>query len=189
MISSVLKELTESAAEGRLVTLVLRGELESMTAIPLVVGSRLMLVRHLNPEMLLPDGWVILRVQDVTEVRTSEWDRAVGRALADEGLVPDPAGTPAVRLDDWASALADLHARGEPVSLEREDQEGGYAVGMLTAVGDDHTEIRHVGADGAWEDEDWTFGHAAITLVAFGRRYIEVFSRLAGKRPAVVQCR
>jgi hypothetical protein len=186
MISLVLKELKEAAAERRLVSID-RRELQELTGFPLAVGCRLVLIRPLNAEMLLPDGYMIVRVQDVTGVRASPWDAAVQRALAADSLLPDPAGTPAVRLDDWASALADLHARGEPVSLEREDEEGGYAVGILAAISDDHTEIRHVGADGAWEDEDWTFDHAAITLVAFGRRYIEVFSRLAGKRPAVIR--
>lgn len=183
MISSVLKELTESAAEGRLVTLALRGELESLTGIPLVVGSRLMLVRHLNPEMLLPDGWIIIRVQDVAEVRTNRWDHAVGRALADEGLVPDPAGTPAVRLDGWASVLADLHAQGVLVSLECENDEIGYVMGALTAPGEDATTIRPILADGDWDDDDWTVYYEGITCVSFGRRYIDVFRRLAGDRP------
>ncbi|HEX6373565.1 MAG TPA: hypothetical protein VF006_31860 [Longimicrobium sp.] len=182
MISSVLKELTEAAAELRLVSIA-RRDLQELTGFPLAVGSRLVLVRHVNAEMLLPDGYAIVRVQDVTAVRASEWDHAVQRALAAESLLPDPAGTPAVRLDDWASALADLYARGEPVSLECEDDEGGYAMGMLTTVGEDRTGIRHVAADGTWEDEDWTFYHASITIVTIGRRYVELFSRVAGDLP------
>jgi hypothetical protein len=182
MISSVLKELTDSAAESRLVTVVRRGEMEDLTCIPVAVGSRLMLVRHLNPEMLLPDGYVIVRVQDVTGVTVSDWDRAVRRALAAESLLPDPAGTPAVRLDDWASVLADLHARGEPLSLECEEAEEGYVMGVLTVLGQDGTRIRPILSDGDWDDDDWTVYHEGITRVCFGRRYIEVFRRLAGDR-------
>lgn len=182
MISSVLRELTEAAAERRLVSIA-RRELIELTGFPLALGSRLVLVRHLNPEMLLPDGYAIVRVQDVTAVRASEWDQAVQRALAADSLLPDPAGTPAVRLDDWAGALADLYARGEPVSLECEDAAGEYAMGMLTSVGDDRAEIRHVGADGTWEDENWIFHHAGLTIAMVGRRYVEVFSRLAGDLP------
>ena len=42
------------------------------------------------------------------------------------------------------------------------------------------------GADGTWEDSDWTVDHDGITRVSFGTRYIQVFSRLAGDLPSSV---
>ncbi|HEX2207504.1 MAG TPA: hypothetical protein VHG93_07460 [Longimicrobium sp.] len=180
MISAVLKELTEAAAAVRLVSIVRRGELEKLDAFPLAVGSRLVLVCNVNPEVLVPDGYVVIRLQDVAEVRVTEWGRSVERALAAESRLPDPARTPAVRLDGWAGALADLHAREIPLSLDCEDDEGAYFVGILTAVHDDSVQMRHVTTEGVWEDEDGTVYLDELTRVNFGSRYVEVFTRLAG---------
>lgn len=180
MISAVLKDLSEAAAERRLVGIVRREPLQKLTGFPLAVGSRLLLFQELNPDLLLPGGFALVRLQDVAEVRSTEWEGSVQRALCDEGRLPDPAGTPAVRLDGWAGALADLHARGERLSVDCEDDEDAYFLGAIAALGAESVDILHICADGRWDGEAWTVDHAGITRLVFRSRYIEVFSRLAG---------
>ncbi|HEU4880823.1 MAG TPA: hypothetical protein VFT45_01220 [Longimicrobium sp.] len=180
MISAVLNDLANAAAEGRLVSVVRREPLLKLSGFPLTLGSRLLLLREVNAELLLPDGFAVVRLQDVAEVRCTEWEQAVQRALAGESRLPDPADTPAVRLDGWAGMLADLHAGGEPVSLECEDDEDAYFLGIITAVGAESVDLLHVSADGRYDDEPWTVDHDGITRVVFRSRYVQVFSRLAG---------
>lgn len=180
MISAVLKDLSEAAAERRLVGIVRREPLQKLTGFPLALGGRLLLLQELNPDLLLPDGFALVLLQDVAEVRSTEWERSVQRVLVAEGRLPDPAGRPAVRLDGWAGALADLHARGERLSLDCEDDDEAYFLGAITALGAESVDILHIGADGRWDGEAWTVDYDGITRVVFRSRYIEVFSRLAG---------
>ena len=148
MISAVLKDLSEAAAERRLVGIVRREPLQKLTGFPLALGSRLLLLHDLNPDLLLPDGFALVRLQDVAEVRSTEWEWSVQRALAGEGRLEDPAGTPAVRLDGWAGALADLHARGERLSVDCEDDDDAYFLGAVAALDAESVDILHICADG-----------------------------------------
>jgi hypothetical protein len=180
MISAVLNDLSNAAAEGRLVSVVRREPLQKLSEFPLALGSRLLLLRELNPDLLLLDGFSVMRLQDVAQVQCTDWERAVQRALAGESRLPDPGDTAVVRLDGWAGALADLHARGEPVSVECEDDEDAYFLGTITDVGAEGLDILHVATDGRWEDEPWTVDYEGITRVVLRSRYVDVFSRLAG---------
>lgn len=183
MIPSTISELSAAVAARRLVHVTRRDDLQEMTGFPLAMGGKLLLLRDVNPDVLLPDGYVLVRLQDVTGVRSAEWDRSVERALAQEGRVPDPADAPALRLDGWAAALGELHARGEPLALDCEDEEEGYYLGAITTLDHQGIDVRHITTEGAWEDEDWSVDYDTITRVVFRSRYVEVFSRLAGPPP------
>lgn len=185
MISTTLKALSDAAAEGRLVSVVRREPLQKVSGFPLAVGTALVLLREVNPDLLLPDGYWIVRVQDVVEVTRSDWDRAIENVLRAESRLPDPADAPAVRLDGWPGALADLHARGERLALECEDdQEEGYYLGAIAALDGHDATLRHITVDGRWEDGYWMVDYGGITRVVLRSRYVDVFAHLAGELPA-----
>lgn len=180
MISSTVQALQGAVADRRLVHLARREPLSRLNGFPVALGTRLLLIRELNPELLLPDGFGLVRLQDVVEVGATDWEHTVERALAAESRLPDPADAPALRLDGWAGALADLYALGEPLSVDCEDDEDAYFLGVLTALGADTVDILHIAADAQWEAEAWTVDHDGITRVVFRSRYIDIFSRMAG---------
>lgn len=180
MADSLRKSLAAAIAEGRPVRIDrLPAYEEPMDGIPLAMGRTLLLVYVINPDLLLPDGWAVLRVKDVAAVHARAWDGVVGRVLADEALLPDPAAVPDLRLESWAQLLADLHARGERVSVECEEADDGFFVGALHTAGREEVEIQHIGTDGRWEYESWWIRYRDITRVRFGSRYIGVFCRYA----------
>lgn len=181
MISSTVQALQEAVANRRLVHVVRRDPLPRLNGFPVALGTRLLLVRELNPDLLLPDGFGLVRLQDVVEVGATEWERTVERVLAGESRLPDPADAPALRLDGWAGALADLHALGEPLSVDCEDDEDAYFVGAITAVAPDSVDVLHITADARWESEAWTVDHDGITRIVIRSRYVQTFSRLAGE--------
>jgi hypothetical protein len=184
MISTTLKALSDAAAQGRLVSIVRREPLQKVSGFPLAVGTALVLLREVNPDLLLPDGYWIVRVQDVVEVARSDWDRAIENVLRGESRLPDPADAPAVRLDGWPGALAELHVRGERLALECEDdQEEGYYLGAIVALEDHDVTLRQITIDGRWEDGYWLVGYGEITRVVLRSRYVEVFAHLAGELP------
>lgn len=181
---AIRRQLAAAVAEGRLARIVRHHALnERITGFPLALGRMLLLVRELNSDLLLPDGFTVVRVADVATVGATQWDAFVERVMADEGRLPAPEAVPAVRLSSWAHLLADLHARGERASVECEPQEDGYFLGAILRVHRDELEIRHIDSAGRWEDEPWWIRYRDITQVRFGTRYIEVFSRYAGDLP------
>jgi hypothetical protein len=180
MISSTVQALQEAVAHRQLVHVVRREPMVKLNGFPVAVGTRLLLFRELNPDLLLPDGYCLVRLQDVVEVGRTDWETTVERALAAEGRLPELADAPALRLDGWAGALPDLHALGEPLSVDCEDDEDAYFLGAIVALGDDSVDILHVVTSGQWEDEPWTVDHDGITRVVFRSRYIQVFTRAAG---------
>ncbi|HEX2081473.1 MAG TPA: hypothetical protein VHG08_27465 [Longimicrobium sp.] len=185
MTLSIRGQLAAAAVEGFLVQVVrLHPFSEPLTGFPLAAGRKLLLIHNLNTDLLLPDGFTVVRVTDVVKVRSTEWDRFAERVLADEGRLLDPAAVPSVRLGSWAQLLADLHARAERVSVECEPQEDGYFLGAIRGLRRDEVEIRPIDAAGRWEDEQWWIRYRDVTQVRFGTRYIEVFSRYAGELPS-----
>jgi hypothetical protein len=149
MTASLRRSIEAAIAEGRPVRIDrLPAYEEPVDGIPLAMGRTLLLVHVINPDLLLPDGWAVLRVKDVAAVHSRPWDGFVARILADESLLPVPLPVPDLRLGAWAQLLADLLARGERVSVECEEADDGYFVGRLHTAGRDEVEIQHIGADG-----------------------------------------
>ncbi|HST61283.1 MAG TPA: hypothetical protein VLK84_21445 [Longimicrobium sp.] len=180
MAESPRKSLAAAIADGRLVRIDRHPQYEEpIDGIPLAMGRALLLVHVINPDLLLPDGWAVLRVKDVAAVRSRAWDGFVAGVLVEERLLPDPLPVPDLRLGAWAQLLADLHARGERVSVECEEAKDGFFIGALHTAGRDEVEIQHVDAGGRWEYESWWIRYRDITRVRFGSRYIEVFCRYA----------
>lgn len=184
MTASLRKAITAAIADGRPVRIDRHPPYEeAIDGIPLALGRTLLLVHVINPDLLLPDGWAVVRVKDVAAVHSRPWDGFVARILADESLLPVPLTVPDLRLDAWAQLLADLHARGERVSVECEEADDGFFVGALHKAGRDEVEIQHIDTAGRWEYESWWIRYGDITRVCFGSRYIEVFCRYAVESP------
>lgn len=183
MISSTVKALQEAIAGRQLVHFIRREPLVKLTGVPVALGTRLVLFRDVHPDLLLPDGYNLIRLQDLVEVGRTDWEAAVERALVQESRLPDPADAPTLRLDGWAGALADLYALGEPLSVDCEDDEDSYFLGTITALEEDAVEFLHILTDARWEEEPWLVDHDGITRAVFRSRYIEVFTRLAGGLP------
>ena len=185
MDSSIRRQLAAAAAGRRLVKVTrLDPDQEPQHGYPLALGRTLLLLLAVHPDLLLPDGFLVVRMEDVATVHSGEWENVVERALADEARLPDAASYLELRLGGWAQLLADLQARGERVIVECEGDEEGFFLGAVLDVRRGAVEIRHIGSDGGWEDESWLVDYPDITRVRFGTRYIDVFSRCADAREA-----
>ncbi len=183
--AGIREQLAEAAAERRLVTLTRTEHLPEhrLQVLPLALGSELFLCQEVNPDLLLPDGFSVLRLADVVEVRSRGWERVVERALADEARLPEPDAIPALSLDGWPAVLADLQARGERVVVNCEEYDDGFFLGPIVGLEEDGVEILPIDSAGKWEEDTWTVEYDGITCVSFGTRYIQVFSRHAGETP------
>lgn len=181
---SIRQQLAAAAEERRQVRITrVDPYSEPVHGIPLALGRKLLLLLEVNTDLLVPDGFTVVRMEDVAEVGSDEWDRFADRVLADESLLPAPGTVSELRLGSWAQLLADLHARGERVSVECEPHEDAYFLGAILRAGRDQVEIRHIDPAGRWEEESWSIAYRDLTRVRFGSRYIDVFSRYAGELP------
>ncbi len=180
MDASIRGQLASVAAERRLVEIIRVAPFdEEINGFPLAVGRKLLLLQNVNSDLLLPDGFSVVRLPDVEGVRYGGWERLVEQVLREEGRLPEPAAAPVLRLDGWAHLLADLHSREIPVSVDCEAQVDAFFLGPIAHVGRTGVRIDHVDTTGQWAEERWTVGYRDITHVRFGTRYIDVFSRHA----------
>jgi hypothetical protein len=183
--AGIREQLAEAAAGRRLVRITRREPLprHELNVLPLALGSELLLFQEVNPDLLLPDGFSVLRLADVEEVDARNWERVVERALSDEGRLPQPDTVPVLPLDGWQALLAELRARGERVVVECEEYDDEFFLGPIAGFEQDGVEILPIDTAGRWEDDTWTVEYDGITRVSFGTRYIQVFSRHAGESP------
>jgi hypothetical protein len=88
-----------------------------------------------------PDGFTALRLRDITEIRSGEYERHWERMVEAEGLL-DQVGAPEdVSLEDTSHLLKALHQRGQNVIVECEDPEDDiedFYIGQVLSV-DDHS--------------------------------------------------
>jgi hypothetical protein len=191
--TDVVREQIERAIAARQQVRFARGHVESPSissvyGFPLAVGDELVLVQVVSDWAL--DGWTILRLADVTDVRSSEFDRFAERVLAGEGELARVAPpVPDVPVASWGAAFRALLAPSggaAPLVIVHQEEYDGEPmdVGPIVGVRDDAVLLRYVDAAGVWDDEPTEIPLADVTRVEFGDRYSTVFAKYAGPPPA-----
>lgn len=145
---------------------------------PLAASDRLVLVRTLDDFDL--DGFAVLRMEDLTAVRSGEPERFFDHVLRAEGLLDAVPPAPSIRLDGWQSVLEDVlrgpgHAIIECEGLE--DPE--FYLGRLVDVDAERVALRYITVTGLVEEEITHVPLEDITLVRFDERYVRYFAKYA----------
>jgi hypothetical protein len=145
--------------------------------VPLDVSAELVLLATVKDWGI--DGYALLRIGDVSEVRSDETERFSERVLAAEGelvrLVPP---SPSVPVSSWAAAFEALRASGRFALVHEEQYEGEpMCVGPIVGLTDTGVLVHYVDTVGVWDPEPSEICIADITLVQFDDRYSTVFGR------------
>jgi hypothetical protein len=145
---------------------------------PFQMAGELLLVQEVDDFAL--DGYAVLRLRDVTEVRSGECERFCERVLEGEGVLAQVRPPePPVALASWPALFASLQAAPWPlVILDSEEYEDEpMYVGRVVGAGADAVSFRYVDALGAWDAEPDGIPYEDITAVRFGDRYTTILAR------------
>lgn len=176
MTKTQIKELIKSAVNShKLCGVSLKFDNRNSCVIPLSFGEKLFL--SAAEQDFLLDGFSIRRFRDATKAVLA--GDMYQRIIESEGLL-DNLKTPDVDVTDWNSVFTSLSKMNKNVIVESEDEDpekSGFAIGKIFKVCKNKVYIKHFDADGVWENEPVEIPYSEITLVTFGSRYVETFSK------------
>jgi len=146
---------------------------------PLALDGDLLLVRTLDDFFL--DGFAVMRVRDLVEVRDGAAERFFHKALRAEGLLDALAPAPDVPLRSWRAVFDAVRARYRFAIVECErDDDAGFYLGELVADDDrDSAALHYIQIDGTREGAVTRVPLDEVTLVRFDERYVNLFGRHA----------
>jgi hypothetical protein len=127
-----------------------------------------------------PEGYVALRVRDVTDIRSDEHERLWERMLAGEGLIDRIPIPDDVRLSDASDLLESLQERGRYVIVESEDPDEDlrdFHIGLILSVDADSVCLAHFDGLGVWDDAPHVIPFDEITKVQIEAPYAQIFSK------------
>lgn len=141
--------------------------------IPLKVGQDLVLVQYLYDFLI--DGYKILRIKDITAIRSGDQERFSEKILCDEGIL-NQIQTPLVNVDNWGTVLRDVFALEKNIVVECENL-GEFYIGRIVEVSKSTLSLLHFDPLGEWDDEPTQIIFKDISLVSFDDRYSSIMSK------------
>ncbi len=151
-------------------------ENEHWNGFPLVANDDFVLMRSLHDFTL--DGFAVLRVRDITAVRSADTERFFERVLRAEGLLDDLTPPRPVLLRSWRSVLESVRAHYRYAILECEAVDSGdFVLGEVVSVDDDAVSLRYIQVNGTRERELTRVALHDLTLVRFDERYVNYFGK------------
>jgi len=127
-----------------------------------------------------PEGYTAVRVRDITDVRSGEYERHWERMLAGEGQfdrITDPGDVP---LDNIPQLLQELQRRGQNVIVECEDPDEDiedFYIGQILSVDEESVCFANFDGLGRWDEAPDTIPFGEITKVQFETPYVQTFSK------------
>ncbi|MDJ0522519.1 MAG: hypothetical protein QNJ90_10670 [Planctomycetota bacterium] len=137
------------------------------------------------------EGAVVLRLKDISGLRSGEFERCFEKMYRAEGLLDAVGLSVMPPLDDMRTLTRWLRDTRTPAIIEQEVFEGGdeedelFLLGYVTDVGEGDVWIRHFDATGVWEEEDDFIELDAITSVQLEAPYLETWLRHIPPCPAL----
>jgi hypothetical protein len=126
------------------------------------------------------DGYSVVRVADITAVRSGQYERFTERVFRKEGLIDAVGLDDPPDLTDWRALLFGLKQLKRNVIVECEfndDERDEFYIGRIERVNQASFSLRHFDALGRWDAAPTQIRYESVTKVRFAERYIEVFSR------------
>jgi hypothetical protein len=134
-----------------------------------------------------PEGYAALRVKDITDIRSNEYERLWERMLAAEGILDQLTLPYDVPLEDIQHLLTALQRRGDNIIVECEDANQeieDFYIGQVLSLDDDSLSFANFDALGRWDDAPDTIPFNEITQVQFETPYVRIFSKYLQGRAA-----
>lgn len=119
-----------------------------------VVGlSRSLCVVHVNSDFR-PDGYLVSRLKDVTNVRHGPYEKVFDRMLKRDGLLDALDSPPRIDLRSMASAIRSVHRLHGRLIVQCEDEHEDiedFYLGRVAGWRKNHVVLHHCDALGKWE--------------------------------------
>ncbi|PHS03789.1 MAG: hypothetical protein COA78_17315 [Blastopirellula sp.] len=133
-----------------------------------------------------PDGFALMRVDGVTNIRCGKYERQWTKMIADEGIA-QALPNPNLALGDIHNMLSQLQSLDANFIIECEDDDEeieDFYIGRLINLSPDTCEFANFDGLGCWDDTLHNIALNEITCIQWDTPYANTFSRhLAGPCP------
>lgn len=141
--------------------------------IPIELSNKLLLA--INEDDFILNGFRIVRVKDIKKIKIK--DDICTDILRAEGVL-DNISIPVINLDNWEMVFISLKNYKKNIIIENENlDDTEMFIGRIEAIRKKHVIISEFDAEGKWNKETTKIAYSSITVVKFGTRYVEVFSK------------
>ncbi len=135
-----------------------------------------------------PDGYTILRTDDIEEVRRSDTEAFWDKMLAAENLLSGLIRPPEINIDSMRDAIVSIASMYpqmliHSITADAEGEWETFNLGVLVEAHDDLIEFHTYDALGEWEDKRRTIWYSNIYRVQFDTRYANTYWRHIQPRP------
>lgn len=147
------------------------------TGFPVLVGRELVLLARESDFAL--DGYVALRLDDITFVEQVDDMPFIRKLVTGERLYDNVKTPPLAGADSWLSLLGTVQSGfGGWLTVESNDEDGScFFMGVISRIDSNYLYIRQVDADGSRHQEETTVPLQDIVTVTFGGRYVELYRK------------
>jgi hypothetical protein len=174
---AAIEEAIQSAIErGTLIQMARDSDAHSFwEGFPLVVSNNLVLMRTVLD--FRADGFSVMRLTDIHEVRENESQVFLLHVLRSEGRLENLAPPKPILLRSWRTVLESVKAHYRTAIIECEHSDDGFLLGELSETDEEETSLYYIFGDGTREAGLTNVAHDEITLVRFGEDYINLLGR------------
>lgn len=171
-----IRTLLSDAIARRSPVAILRKKIGALPllCIPLHMSEKLVIVAPYTD--FQPDGFEVVRLRDISNVRSGEQSAFHEQVMQAEGVLTN-LFPPSVSLENFPALLTDLFSLGEPVAVS--SKSGVLLLGMIEKIGKKRIRIRYVDADGHVDAEPMRMEYDDIASVAFSSRYLKLVVQYA----------
>ena len=127
-----------------------------------------------------PEGLTAVRVKDIVDLRSSEFERHWERMLAAEGILDQLTLSCKLPVDDIRHLLQALQQLGNNVIVECEDPDEeieDFYIGQILSVDDESLCFANFDGMGRWDEAPHTIPLEEITKLQIDSPYMRTFSK------------
>ena len=170
METTEVLEVLDRAIAGRQVLSLERPEMAEteLLCIPLARSDELLLI-HVFYDFY-PDGYRILRLEDVYEVIREGSEAFFEQVIRAEGVYDRLKTPPLIDLGSWQGALASLRGRYDYCIIECDEQDD-FLIGKIVELGEWDFTFWYFDATGKWDDEMDVVDYDDLTAISFDDNY------------------
>lgn len=147
---------------------------EKSQCIPISLSDRFLLVAQYID--FRPDGYVIIRLEDIQSIRFDEVLAYFREIVKKEGSGQIISEAPKLDLNSFETIFKMFKESKQIIMIEIGEDEA-INIGIVTDLSDDAVSMLCFDAMGVWNDEEWIEPYQNITGISFSTHYIETFTK------------
>jgi hypothetical protein len=143
---------------------------------PLLMSNKLLLIQYLYDFQV--DGYMIIRLKDITSIRSDDLERFSESIIKNEGIIENIKNPSFETIEDWLEVFKKLKSMGNNIIIECETIDNSeFYIGEIIDINKKSVSLLNFDGIGEWDEEPTKINYSDITSISFGKRYINIISK------------